>query len=135
MTTKDLLILPSKDGVPNLEIRRHQRTIEEQRKLERGVNPQTGHEIAKTLDELRKLADQGMIRALVVVALTRPSREMPEAPNREVQPVVAPNTKVVFSCPRADREMAVDLARSAQAFLDHVIVNHFPPPAPTKPSA
>lgn len=121
------LILPQMNGVPNLEIRRVQRELETERAQQRGVHPQTANEISKELDKIRELADQGAIRALAIVALLRPTREMPEL-SEKLHLAVDANAKVLFACPATDRPMAEDLAATTQAFIEHVMRVSFPPP-------
>lgn len=121
------LILPETNGVPNLAIKRMEREIAAARAKERGVHPQTADQLARELDKLRELADQGLIRALVVVAMTRPSSEMPDRPPK-IPISLEANVRVLFACPQTDRAMAVDLASTADAFIEQVMRTKFPPP-------
>lgn len=126
------LIMPAEDGVPNLQIRRVQKEIEAERSAMRGIHSQTSTELAKALDRLRAMADREELRALSVVALTRPSRELPQAEAMDqVLLALAPSCKVLFSCPRTDRPLAVDLVRMTEAFLNQVMATQFPPPPPS----
>lgn len=128
------LILPEENGVPNFAIRRMQKELEELRKNEKGVHPQTSQEISNALDKIRAMSDQGKLRAVLVVGLLRPSRESLEEPPKGVAAVVAPTVEVIFACPRNDRAMAVDLAQVSHAFIDTVMMDHFPVPPPDKAS-
>lgn len=62
------LILPSRDGVQNLEIRRIQRALEAERQ-DPSIHPQTAGEVTRKLEELMVLVDRGKVRALVTTAL------------------------------------------------------------------
>lgn len=63
----DLILPYSKEGIPNLEIRRMQRKIEEETP-ERTIHEQTLEEISKKLDHLQDLTQRSRIRGLFLVA-------------------------------------------------------------------
>lgn len=110
------LILPDENGVPNLEIKRHAKLIEQQRAHDRGVNPQTLQEIAVTLDRFRELAQQGEIRSLVLTAIMR------QRPGQ-------PSAQTVFACPREDRALAEETAQVTVHWLNTVLGDIPPPPS------
>jgi hypothetical protein len=125
------VIMPETNGVPNMEIRRIQKALLKERAQQRGVHQKTADEISKDLDQLRAMADRGELRALVVVALLRPSAELPEV-SGSLTVAVAPMVKTLFACPRTDRPMALDLARMTDAYLQFVMAHEFPPDPPPK---
>jgi hypothetical protein len=111
------IILPEEGGVPNLEIRRLMKEIEEERK-DRTIHPQTVQEMTGALERLLRYANDGNIRGLALVALL----------NSEAQQEMGMDSLAIFSAPG---DAVPDLYQTVVAFLAGI--NRFEPP-PTPPA-
>lgn len=114
------LILPEQNGVPNLEIKRVQREIEQERAT-RPLHAETQQEVAAMLDNLRRLTDAGAIQALLAVAMVKPGANLP------AKTTVRRELMTVLSAPR-DPGLILDLAEVTALFLERVTEECLSPP-------
>jgi hypothetical protein len=68
MTDKPKLILPSSQGVPNLEVRRMMRELEATKEPQK-IHPQTAEQISLHLDHLQKMTQESRIQGMLLCAL------------------------------------------------------------------
>lgn len=117
MTEKNpRLILPTQEGVPNLEIRRMQRVLEQQRP-EVKIHPQTAGEVSRNLEMLLRRTEAGEIRALLAVALLTKESEADCVP--------------IFSSPMSDSgAVAHELLQWSVEWVNHCSKMVGPPPKP-----
>ena len=62
------LILPTTEGVPNLEVRRMMRELEAAKQPEK-IHPQTAEQISLHLDQLQRMTQASQVQAMMLCAL------------------------------------------------------------------
>lgn len=72
------IIMPDEGGVPNFEIRKLTREIEEER-ANRAANPKTANELAENLEKVQNMALKGQVRAMSMVALLTKEADVPHS--------------------------------------------------------
>lgn len=111
------LILPvSEEGLPNLEIRRMQKTLEAEREQSK-VHPQTADEISRHLDELQSLTQNGKVRGLLLTAILTKNAEH--------------GARTLFSAPREDVGLCREVLQYSITWIDQ-IASHLDLPPPPK---
>jgi len=65
---KPRLILPVTEGIPNLEVRRMMRELEQTKEPPK-IHPQTAEQISLHLDQLQKLTQESKVQGMMLCAL------------------------------------------------------------------
>lgn len=65
---KSRLILPETEGIPNLEVRRMMRELEQTKEPPK-IHPQTADQISLHLDQLQKMTQESQVQAMMLCAL------------------------------------------------------------------